>query len=137
MFRRLYHAIQYSLLAHKVGRLCKQGRYEESLIVLGKMAQLEVSEFMKAGLVITKANILVKLERYREALRHYNNFIHYHLKDIIIDRDREYLHAYTVLLRDHTARRLDPSHPITISKQKVLELGKTATLLVREDYQLD
>ena len=105
--------------------------------VLDKMAQIDVPKSEKAGLIISRANTLVKLERYREALRHYNDSLHLHLKDITLDRDREYLQAYTVLLRDHTARRLDPSHSITISKQKVLELGKKATLLVRADYQFD
>jgi tetratricopeptide (TPR) repeat protein len=136
MFKRLYNTLQFGLLSRKSGMLANQGRYEESLKALDEMAQIDVPKYEKAGLIISRANTLVIMGRYREALKHYNDFLQKHIQDITIDRDREYLHAYTVLLRDHTARRLDPSHPITISKQKVLELGKKATLVVREDYKL-
>jgi len=50
------------------------------LKVLDKMAQIDVPKSEKAGLIISRANTLVKLERYREALRHYNDFLHFHCK---------------------------------------------------------
>ena len=137
MFKHLYNAIRFSILARKSGKLSGQERYEESLNVLDQMIQLPVADFIKAGIVIIKGNTFTKMGRDREAIECYEDFLQNHQKDIKLDRDRIYLRAYTIFLRDHAARRLDQSHPITISKQEVLELGKKATLMIREDYQLN
>ncbi|NSX56923.1 hypothetical protein [Parasulfitobacter algicola] len=114
-------------------KFVSENRYKEALELL--------YDYEGPPLYVAKSVLLSAVAQHRNldfksAYKLYSKFLNFHINDISRSNDRDYLELYAKYFRDYALKEFDQTTELCISRNRLLELQKRATLATRGEFPI-